>query len=71
MLRAPVSNAGPSPQGALVPDDYDTPWKEAIERHFADFLLFFFPSIHAQVDWSQPVSFLDQTLRHDLHGLGH
>ncbi len=44
-------------------DDYDGPWKEAIERHFADFLLFFFPSAHAQIDWSQPLVFLDQVLR--------
>ncbi len=44
-------------------DDYDSPWKEAIERHFADFMLFFFPNAHAQIDWSQPLIFLDQELR--------
>ena len=31
-------------------DDYDTPWKEAIERYFADFLHFYFPLAHAQID---------------------
>ncbi len=44
-------------------DDYDSPWKEAIERYFADFLLFYFPDAHAQVDWSSPPVFLDQELR--------
>ncbi len=44
-------------------DQYDSPWKETIERHFADFLYFFFPSAHAQIDWSKPVNFLDQELR--------
>ncbi len=44
-------------------DQYDSPWKEAIERHFADFLQFFFPAAHAEVDWSKPVIFLDQELR--------
>ena len=44
-------------------DQYDSPWKEAIERHFADFLQFFFPAAHALVDWSKPVIFLDQELR--------
>lgn len=44
-------------------DDYDSPWKEAIERYFADFLLFYFPDAHAQVDWSTPPVFLDQELR--------
>ncbi len=45
-----------------VADQYDSPWKEAIERHFADFMQFFFPAAHAQVDWSKPVIFLDQEL---------
>lgn len=44
-------------------DDYDSPWKEAIERYFADFLHFFFPQAHASVDWSRPPVFLDQELR--------
>lgn len=46
-----------------VADDYDSPWKEAIERHFADFLQFYFPLAHAAIDWSQPVDFLEQELR--------
>ncbi len=44
-------------------DQYDSPWKEAIEGYFADFLQFFFPAAHAQVDWAKPISFLDQELR--------
>ncbi len=44
-------------------DDYDSPWKEAIEQMFADFLLFFFPAAHAQIDWSQELVFLDQEFR--------
>lgn len=47
----------------ILADQYDSPWKEAIERHFADFLQFFFPAAHALVDWSKPVTFLDQELR--------
>jgi len=48
-------------------DDYDSPWKDAIERYFADFLLFYFPEAHAQVDWSAPPVFLDQELRAAVH----
>lgn len=44
-------------------DDYDSPWKEAIEHFFADFLLFYFPEAHAQIDWMQPPVFLEQELR--------
>ncbi len=44
-------------------DDYDSPWKDAIERYFPDFLHFFFPQAHAQIDWRQPLHFLDKELR--------
>ncbi len=47
---------------ADVPDDYDSPWKEAIEGYFSDFLHFFFPQAHAQIDWSEPPDFLDKEL---------
>ncbi len=44
-------------------DDYDSPWKEAIERYFPDFLRFFFPYAHSEIDWGQPLEFLEQELR--------
>ena len=44
-------------------DDYDSPWKEAIERYLPDFLAFYFPAAHALIDWTQPFTFLDQELR--------
>lgn len=46
-----------------VADDYDSPWKEAIERCFADFLAFYFPEVHEQIDWTDSVDFLEQELR--------
>ena len=46
-----------------VADDYDGPWKEAIETNFADFLHFYFPQVHEQIDWSENPVFLDQELR--------
>ncbi|HEX7378081.1 MAG TPA: hypothetical protein VF278_13260, partial [Pirellulales bacterium] len=34
--------------------DYDSPWKVAL-RHYLDwFLAFFFPDIHADIDWARP-----------------
>ena len=44
-------------------DDYDSPWKEAIEHFFSDFMGFYFPEVHAQIDWAQPLVFLEQELR--------
>ena len=48
-------------------DDYDSPWKEAIERYFPDFMQFYFPAAHARIDWTQPYLFLDQELRAVVH----
>jgi hypothetical protein len=43
-------------------DDYDLPWKDVLESHFEDFMAFFFPQIHAEIDWSRGYEFLDQEL---------
>lgn len=45
------------------PDDYDSPWKEAVERYFPEFMAFYFPAAHAQIDWAGGYEFLDQELR--------
>lgn len=34
-------------------DEYDTPWKEVITDHFPEFMAFYFPEAHAQIDWSR------------------
>jgi hypothetical protein len=33
--------------------DFDTPWKEALERYFEPFMDFFFPAAHADIDWTR------------------
>ena len=42
---------------------YDSPWKEILQLYFKDFLLFFFPYIHAEVDWTKQPVFLDKELQ--------
>ena len=44
-------------------DDFDSPWKNALEWYFEDFIAFFFPVAHADIDWSRPVEFLDKELQ--------
>ncbi len=44
-------------------DDYDSPWKEAVERYFPEFMAFYFPAAHAQIDWLHGYEFLDSELR--------
>ena len=47
-------------QEAVPVTDFDSPWKEAIELYFESFMLFFFPHIHAEIDWSKGYTFLDK-----------
>ncbi len=30
--------------------EYDTPWKDALERYFEEFIAFFFPQAHGDID---------------------
>ena len=53
----------PAPTSPEFSDDYDSPWKEAVERYFPEFMAFYFPAAHAQIDWAQAHDFLDQELR--------
>ncbi|MCY2991119.1 MAG: transposase [Planctomycetota bacterium] len=43
--------------------DYDNPWKEALELFLKAFLRFFFPDIHADLDWSRGYESLDKELQ--------
>ena len=40
--------------------DYDNPWKEALSLYFQPFMAFFFPEIHANINWSRGYEFLDK-----------
>ncbi len=43
--------------------DYDSPWKEALERYFQAFLALFFSPAHADIDWSRGYELLDKELQ--------
>jgi hypothetical protein len=43
-------------------DQFDSPWKEILEIYFEDFVQFFFPQIHTEINWSRGYDFLDQEL---------
>ena len=44
-------------------DDFDSPWKTAIEAYFEEFMGFFFPEAHADIDWNRGYKFLDKELQ--------
>jgi hypothetical protein len=46
-----------------ITSDYDSGWKEVLEEYFQDFLLFYFPQIHRDIDFSKPFAFLDSEFR--------
>jgi hypothetical protein len=43
--------------------EFDSPWKDILEQYLEAFLQFFFPTLHAQVDWSRGYEFLDKELQ--------
>jgi hypothetical protein len=49
--------------GPVDPDDYDTPWKDAIQHAFPEFMAFYFPAAAERVDWAAGHEFLDTELR--------
>ncbi len=49
-------------QTKTVVDQYDSPWKEALEEYFQESMALFFPDIHADIDWSRGYEFLDKEL---------
>jgi hypothetical protein len=43
--------------------DYDSPWKEALDRYFEQCLAFFFPRAYADIDWGRGFETLDKELQ--------
>ncbi len=44
-------------------NDFDSPWKEALEKFLRPFLALCFPAVEAQINWSREVVFLDKELQ--------
>ncbi|MCP4150669.1 MAG: hypothetical protein GY757_23180, partial [bacterium] len=40
--------------------DYDSAWKDVIEELFSDFLSFFYPKIHRDIDFTKKIEFLNR-----------
>lgn len=43
--------------------DYDSSWKEALERYLPGFREFLFPEANRDIDWSRGYEFLDKELQ--------
>ncbi|MCU0286990.1 MAG: hypothetical protein MUF15_11395, partial [Acidobacteria bacterium] len=53
---------GKRPVKKKRPSKYDAAWKNFIKKHFKDFLEFFFPNIHNDIDFTRKPEFLDKEL---------
>lgn len=42
---------------------YDSPWKDILQIYFKEFMEFFFPAAHSQIDWTKNIEFLDKELQ--------
>ncbi len=43
--------------------EFDSPWKDVIERYFQDFILFFCPQAYGEIEWTRGFEFLDKELQ--------
>lgn len=43
--------------------EYDSPWKEALDVYFPEFLQLLFPQVHQDINWEQGYEFLDTELQ--------
>jgi hypothetical protein len=52
----------PQPKSGKPKFDQDNAWKDMLDRHFPEFLEFFFAEIHAAINWGRKPIFLDKEL---------
>jgi hypothetical protein len=52
----------PQPKSGKPKFDQDNAWKDMLDRHFPEFLEFFFPEIHVAINWGRKPIFLDKEL---------
>ena len=45
------------------PDDYDSPWKIALDNYLEEFIDFYFPQVSQQIDWNFEPKSLDNELQ--------
>ena len=50
-------------RGKKKADDFDNPWQEVLVKKFEFFLRFFFPDVHADINWKRKLEFLDKEFR--------
>ena len=53
---------------AVERTDYDSPWKDILEAYFEEFMSFFFPVAHGEIDWRKDYEFLDKELQQIVRG---
>ncbi len=61
-----AENAEKLPRG-----EYDSPWKDMLERYFKEFTAFFFPKVHRGIDWTVGYQFLDKELQQVVRDAEH
>ena len=43
--------------------EFDSPCQDILQRYFEEFMLFFFPQAHGEIDWTREPEFLDKELQ--------
>ncbi|MHC5615521.1 MAG: hypothetical protein ACYTXA_32265 [Nostoc sp.] len=45
--------------------EFDSPWKQILQLYFQDFMQFFFPQAHEEIDWRWGNELLDKELQQE------
>jgi hypothetical protein len=61
-MAQPRSRVRPKTK-AQPKSEYDSPWKDVLEIYFEDFITFFFPFVHSEIDWTKEIEFLNKELK--------
>lgn len=46
-----------------TPSEYDSPWKEALDVYFPEFIAFFFTHVYQEINWERGYETLDKELQ--------
>ncbi|MFZ2955853.1 MAG: hypothetical protein WA705_03015, partial [Candidatus Ozemobacteraceae bacterium] len=66
MKKTTLRPVGPHKQGKKT--DFDSPWKDILEKYFPEFMQFFFPNVFSEINWKKRPVFLDKELQKVVRG---
>jgi hypothetical protein len=71
MKNKTANSRTPKPPPLVPPIDFDGAWKDIIELFLPEFIAFFLPKLHVEIDYNVEPTYLEQELQHILETKGY